>query len=99
MGAFQTTIGQAKCTAMDHKCSVHFAIVRHPITLDKVLETYDVSDGFLDVPNQILVAWYLAFLRDLETAVIACHLESILGLDNLGCKFLVATLIKGHLVI
>ncbi len=75
---------------MDHKCSVHFTIVRHPITLDKVLETYDVSDGFLAVPNQMLVAWYLAFLSDLETAVIACHLESILGLDNLGCKLLVA---------
>ena len=76
---------------MDYKCSVHFAIVHHPITLDKVLETYDVSDGFLAVPNQILVAWYLAFLGDLETTAIACHLESILGLDNLGCKLLVAT--------
>ncbi len=76
---------------MDHKFSVHFTIVLHPLTLDKVLETYDVSDGFLAVPNQILVAWYLAFLGDLETNAIACHLESILGLDNLGCKFLVAT--------
>jgi hypothetical protein len=76
---------------MDHKCSVHFDIVLHPIPLDKVLETYDVSDGFLAVPNQILVAWYLAFLGDLETTAFACHLERILGLDNLGYKFLVAT--------
>jgi hypothetical protein len=76
---------------MDHKCCVHFAIVRHPVSLDKILETYDVSDGFFAVPNQVLVAWNLAFLGNLEIATIACHLESILGLDNLGCKFLVAT--------
>ncbi len=88
---FKQHIRQAKCTAMDHKCSVHFAILRCPITLDKVLETYDVSDGFLAVPNQILVAWYLAFLGDIEIAAIACHLESILGLDNLECNFFVAT--------
>jgi hypothetical protein len=67
-----------------------FAIIRHPITLNKILETYDIRDGFVAVPNQILVAWYLAFLGDLETAAIACHLKSIRGLDNLGCKFLVA---------
>ena len=76
---------------MDHKCCVHFTIIHHPITLNKILETYDNRDGFLAVPNQILVAWYLAFLGDLETNAIACHLKSILGLDNLGCKFLVAT--------
>jgi hypothetical protein len=85
MGAFQTTYWASQMHAMDHS---------HPITLDKVLETYDVSDCFLAVPNQILVAWYLAFLGDLETAAIACHLESILGLDNLGYKFLVAIQIK-----
>ena len=76
---------------MDHKCCVHFAIIRHPITLNKIRETYDIRDGFLAVPNQILVAWYLAFLGDFETTPIARHLKSILGLDNLGCKFLVAT--------
>jgi hypothetical protein len=88
---FKQQIRQAKRTAMDHKCCVHFAIIRHPITLNKILETYDICDGFLAVPNQILVAWYLAFLGDLVTAVIARHLKSILSLDNLGCKFLVAT--------
>ena len=88
---FKQQIWQAKCTAMDHKCCVHFAIIRHPITLNKIFETYDIHDGFLVVPNQILVAWYLAFLSDVETAAIARHLKSILSLDNLGCKFLVAT--------
>jgi hypothetical protein len=84
-------IWQAKHTAMDHKCGVHFAIIHHSITLNKILETYDIRDGFLAVPNQILVAWYLAFLGDLEIAAIARHLKSILGLDNIRCKFLVAT--------
>ncbi len=43
------------------------------MTLDKVLEANDVRDGFLAVPDQLLVARYLAFLGDLQTTTIACH--------------------------
>ena len=46
---------------MDHKRCVHFAIIGHPITLDKGLETDDVGDGFLALPDVVFLAWYLAF--------------------------------------
>jgi hypothetical protein len=52
---------------MDHKCCVQLAIISYSITLDKVLEANDVQDGFLAVPDQILVAQNLAFLGDLQT--------------------------------
>ena len=67
---------------MDHKRCVRFAIIRHPITRDNVLETDDVGDGFLAIPDIVLVARYLAFPCDLETTAIACHLKSMLDLDN-----------------
>ncbi len=85
---FKQHIRQAKCTAMDHKCSVHFAIIHHPITLDKVLETYDVSDGFLAVPNQILVVWYLAFLGDLRPPPLLVIWRAFLALIILDANFL-----------
>ena len=81
---------------MDNKQCVHFAIISHPITLDKFLETYDVSDGFFAVPYHVFVAWYLAFLGDLQTPAIACHLKSILGLDYFWFEVLVTTQIKGQ---
>jgi hypothetical protein len=84
---------------VDNKCCVQLAIIRHSITLDKVLEANDVCDGFLAVPDQILVARYLAFFGDLQTTAIARHRESILSFDYLGCKQLIATQIKGLLVV
>ena len=70
-------IRQAERTAVDHNYCVHFAIMSYPISLDKVLEANDICDGFLAVPDLILVARHFAFLSDLEITTIACHLERI----------------------
>ncbi len=85
---FKQQIRQAKCIVVDHKCCIHLATISYPIKLDQILEANDVCDGFLDLPDKILVAWYLTFLIDLETTVIACHLESICSLDCFRCKCL-----------
>jgi hypothetical protein len=69
-------------TAMGHKCCVQFAITRHLITLDKILETCYVCVGFLAKPEYLLLARYLACLGDLQITTIAPHLESILGHNN-----------------
>ena len=70
---------------MDHKRCVNFAIIRQPITLDKILEIADGGGGFLAIPDIVREAWYLAFPCDLDTAAIAHHMKSILGLDYF-CK-------------
>ena len=64
---------------MGHKCCVHFAITRHLITLDKILETCYVRVGFLAKPDNLLLARYRACLGDLQITTIDPHLESILG--------------------
>jgi hypothetical protein len=46
---FKQQSWQAKRTAVDHKCCVHFAIMCYPITLDQVLEANDICDGFVAV--------------------------------------------------
>ena len=69
-------------------------IISYLITLDKVLEANNDCDGFLPVPDQILLARHLAFIGDLQTTTIACHPESVLSFDYLGCKRLVTTQIK-----
>ena len=59
---------------MDHKRCVQLAIIGHPEVLDYVLEAYDVCDGFLGVPDVVLVSRNTAFFGDLETASIDRHL-------------------------
>jgi hypothetical protein len=70
---FKKQVRQTKCTAMDNKNCIHFAVICDPVDLDKILETYDVGDGFFIEPNPKLVARYLGLLCDLQTTTVACH--------------------------
>ncbi len=67
---------------MDSKSCVHFTVICDPVDLDKILEAYDVGDGFFTEPNPKPVARYLELLRDLQTTTIAHHIESMHGLSH-----------------
>ncbi len=66
---------------MDNKSCAHFAVKCDPVDLDKILEAYDVDDGFSTEPKPKLVARYLALLHDLQATTIAHHIESMHGLS------------------
>jgi hypothetical protein len=80
-GAFQKVSQATKHAAMDNKRCVHLAVIHDPVDLDKILEAYDVGDGVFAETNPKFVARYLALLRDLQTATIAFHVESMHGLS------------------
>ena len=75
---------------MNNKGCVHLAIIGHSVTLDEILEAYNVGNSLLAVPDWILVAWDVAFLGDLQTTAIARHGECIRCLRDLRREFLVA---------
>jgi hypothetical protein len=41
--------------AMNHKRCVHLTIIGNPVTLDQVLEAYDIGDGFLREPYKVFI--------------------------------------------
>jgi hypothetical protein len=71
-GAFQKA-RQAKnrCTAMDKQISCPLCCICDPVDLDKILEAFDVGDGFLTEPDPKLVARYLVLFCDLQTTTVA----------------------------
>ena len=88
---FKQQVRQPRSTAMNNKGSVHLAIIGHSVTLDEILEAYNVGNSLLAVPDWILVAWNLTFLGDPQTTAIARHGECISCLRDLRREFLVAT--------
>jgi hypothetical protein len=61
---FKQQVRQPKSTVMDNDCGVQLAIIGYSVALDEILKANNVGYCLLAVPNWVLVAWYLALLRD-----------------------------------
>ena len=71
------------CTAVYHKRCVHFTIISDLEAFNQILEANDVCNGLFGEPQFVLVAWYLTFLGDLESASITLHVKYMQGLEYL----------------
>jgi hypothetical protein len=80
---FKQQVRQPKSTAMDNKCIVHFTVIGDPVTLDEVLETYNVGYSLAAEPNLVLIPRDLALVGYLEATTIARHEKWILGPEDL----------------
>jgi hypothetical protein len=87
---FKQQVRQPKSTLMDNKRSVHLAIIGHSITLDEVLQAYNVGYSLTCVPDWIPIPRNLALVSNPQATAIAGHGECICGLHSLRHEFLVA---------
>ena len=84
---------------MNDKGGANLTVIGHSITLDEILEANYVGNCLLGEPDLILIAWYSAFLGDLQTPPIAGHDERVASPEDLGREPLVATKVKRRLVV
>ncbi len=73
---------------MNNKSCVHLAIIGHSVTLDEILEAYNVGNSLLAVPDWILIAWNLAFLSDLQTPSLLVMVSALVAFVTSDVNFL-----------